>query len=86
MTRFAAPPEDAFDIVVHTRRGRIAVNRYMTGIDDLFVELRARRGADYVVDRAPRGRSFGRGASTSAALATYAAGRPRAAPESRMRA
>lgn len=48
LLRFATRPEDAFDIVVHTKQGRIGVNRHMSGIDALIAELRVRRGgADY---------------------------------------
>lgn len=45
--RFATAPELAFDLVVHTRQGRVAVNRWMTGMDAFVAELGVRRGGDY---------------------------------------
>lgn len=48
--RFTTTPELAFDIVVHTRQGRVSVNRWMTGVDAFVAELGVRRGGDY---RAP---------------------------------
>jgi hypothetical protein len=46
--RAPAAAEDAFHLVLHTRQGRINVNRWMDGIDPLVEVLRARPdGASY---------------------------------------
>lgn len=45
--RFSTAPEHAFDVIVHTRQGRVALNRWMTGVDGLVAELHVRRGGDY---------------------------------------
>jgi hypothetical protein len=42
--RWAAEPDAAFHIIVHTRRGRISVHRWMTGVDAFIEALRERRG------------------------------------------
>jgi hypothetical protein len=43
--RWSAAPEAAFHIVVHSRKGRVSVHRWMTGVDDLIEALRVGRGA-----------------------------------------
>ncbi len=43
--RWSSSPEEAFHIVVHTRRGRISVHRWMSGVDDLVAALGADRAA-----------------------------------------
>jgi len=40
IVRWSAPPEEAFHLTLHARRGRVSVNRWMTGIDDLIALLR----------------------------------------------
>jgi hypothetical protein len=42
--RWAAPPEEAFHVVVHTRAGRVAVHRWMLGVDD-YVQVLDVHGA-----------------------------------------
>ena len=42
--RWAAEPDAAFHIIVHTRRGRVSVHRWMTGVDAFIDALRERRG------------------------------------------
>ena len=40
IVRWASTPEDAFHVVLHTRTGRISVQRWMTGLDPLIALLR----------------------------------------------
>jgi hypothetical protein len=42
--RWHSLPEDAFHIVIHSKRGRVMVHRWMTGLDALVVALRVPRG------------------------------------------
>ncbi|MEO6575717.1 MAG: hypothetical protein ABIP89_17835, partial [Polyangiaceae bacterium] len=42
--RWSTEPEAAFHIVVHTRKGRVSVHRWMTGVDDFVEALRVGRG------------------------------------------
>lgn len=42
--RWSAEPEAAFHIIIHTRKGRVSVHRWMTGVDDFVEALRVARG------------------------------------------
>jgi hypothetical protein len=47
IVRWAASPEEAFHVIVHTRQGRVAVHRWMKDVDDLVAALRRDREAMY---------------------------------------
>jgi len=44
IVRWASTPEEAWHIIVHTRKGRVSVHRWMTGVDDLIALLRTTQG------------------------------------------
>jgi hypothetical protein len=41
IVRWPTTPEQAFFIVIHTKRGRVTAHRWMLGVDDLVASLRA---------------------------------------------
>jgi hypothetical protein len=42
--RWSSTPEEAWHIIVHTRKGRVGVHRWMTGVDDFIAVLRTTQG------------------------------------------
>jgi hypothetical protein len=51
--RWASSPEEAFHVVVHTRRGRVSVHRWMANVDALVASLQRDHESPYRVAAVP---------------------------------
>jgi hypothetical protein len=51
IARWASGPGDAFHVIVHSKRGRISVHRWMDDVDDFIAALQRDRGGSTYRDR-----------------------------------